>query len=161
MLPARRPIRGLLAVFSIGAAVLLGATACGGDPRSVAGFCTLLRKEGATLTDTSDPAGLAERYRALEANVPLQIKDPWHEVTLLLEHVTTFDPKDEADLQAVLAESLRAKTSMEALAAWADTKCKVPLGRIPVADTIDPASEDTAVEETVVADTMVDDTMVP
>lgn len=176
MLPARRPIRGLLAVFSVSAVALLSATACGGDPRSVAGFCKLLRKDGAALTDTSDPAGLAERYRALEANVPLQIKDPWHEVTLLLEHVTTFNPKDEADLQAVLAESLRAKSSMEALAAWADTKCKVPLGRIPVADTIDPESSDvdsvdsvtndtvpndTATSDTGVDDTMVDDTMVP
>lgn len=155
MLPARRPIRGLLAAFSVGAVVLLGVTACGGDPRSVAGFCKLLRKDGAALTDISDPAGLAERYRALEDHVPLQIKDPWHEVTLLLQHVTTFNPKDEADLQAVLAESLRAKSSMDALAAWADTKCKVPLGRIPVADTIAPESEDSAVNETIVDDTMV------
>jgi hypothetical protein len=130
MLAADRWTRRRAGVASI---VLLlsvaAAPACSdGDPRSVAGFCALLREEGATLTDTSDPAGLAERYRVLEERVPLQIKDQWHEVAVLLERVTTFNPKDDADTQALLAESLKAKTSIDALAEWADSKCKVPLG---------------------------------
>jgi len=157
MLLARRPTCGVLASLSLVAMGAFGTTACGdGDPRSVAGFCRLLREQGAALTDTSDPAGLAARYRTLEANVPLQIKDQWHEVTLLLEHVTTFDPKDQSETQAVLAESLRAKSSIDSLAAWADVKCKVPIGRITVADTAvdgSPAA-DTADDEAVVDTTM-------
>lgn len=124
----RRPLRipgGLIGAVLVLAPLM---SACGGgDPRSVAGFCKTLRTDGALLTDTSDPAGLAERYRLLERHVPLQILDQWHEMVLLLEHVTTFDPKNDAEMQAVLAESLRAKKSMQALATWADNKCKVRL----------------------------------
>jgi len=120
-------------------AVLIG---CGGDPRSVSGFCKRLREQGAALTDPSDPAGLAELYAELDAHAPLQIKDAWHEVTLLVARATTFDPKDPEDTQAFIAESLRAKRSVDTLAQWADVKCKVPLGNVlapddtlPVGDT--------------------------
>lgn len=128
-----RRARGILAT-TIAFAAIGSVAACGGDPRSVASFCQRLRREGTALTDVSDPAGLAAHYRELEAYVPLQIKDQWHEVTVLLERVTSFDPKNDAEVQAVLAESLQAKTSIEALAAWADVKCKVTLGK-PVTST--------------------------
>jgi hypothetical protein len=117
-------------VVLVSLAVLLGTTSCGGDPRSIAGFCRLLRREGALLTDTSDPAGLAQRYRDLDSHAPLQIKDEWHTITVLMGRVTTYDPTSDADTQSLLNESLRAKSAIVAVADWADRKCKLALGHL-------------------------------
>ena len=59
--PARR-LFGVGFPVAVVLTLSLALTACGGDPRSVASFCAMLRKEGGLLTDTSDPAALAERY---------------------------------------------------------------------------------------------------
>ena len=48
----------------------VGVVGCGGDPRSVAGFCKRLREQGAALTDPADPAGLAALYADLDAHAP-------------------------------------------------------------------------------------------
>ena len=140
--PARRPCGVVLAACV--ATLTLGVSACGGDPRSVAGFCNLLRKNGAALTDTSDPAGLAELYRSLDSHAPLQIMDQWHEVTALMARVTTFNPQDDKDTQALISESLRARSSINAVAAWADSKCKVPLGHITVPPDSTPSASATS-----------------
>lgn len=114
--------------------------ACGGDPRNTVDFCAELRTSTALLTDGADPAALVETYRRLDDRTPLRIKDAWHEITLLLERITTFDASSNEETQAVIADALRARTAMETVASWADSTCKVKLSRpsanVPVSDTI-------------------------
>ena len=133
---ARAAARGLVAVVA-GLLAPIALVSCGSDPRSIAGFCKLLRQNDAALTDTSDPAGLAELYQRLDERAPLQIKDQWHTVTLLMTRMTTFNPKSEEDTQKLIAETLSAQTAIQAVGDWADTKCKVVLGTL-AGDTFDP-----------------------
>lgn len=114
------------AILSLG----IGLTSCGGDPRSIPGFCKLLRENSDALTDTSDPGGLAELYQRLDDHAPLQIKDEWHTVTSLVLRMTTFNPKSEEDTQRLIAETLSSQRAIQAVGGWADTKCKVPLGDV-------------------------------
>jgi hypothetical protein len=122
--------RHVLAMIAPVAVLSLGITACGGDPRSIPGFCRLLRENVAALSDTSDPGGLAELYERLDVHAPLQIKDQWHTVTSLVARMTTFNPKSEEDTQRLIAETLSAQRAIQAVGGWADTKCKVPLGDV-------------------------------
>jgi hypothetical protein len=133
---ARAAAAGFLAVVA-GLLAPLALASCGSDPRSIAGFCKLLRENDAALTDTSDPAGLAELYQRLDERTPLQIKDQWHTVSLLMTRMTTFNPKSEEDTQKLIAETLSAQAAIKAVGDWADTTCKVVLGTL-TGDTFDP-----------------------
>lgn len=149
----RQPFSVVAVASALCLAVLTTSlTGCGGDPRSVSGFCKRLREQGAALTDPSDPAGLAELYADLEVHAPLQIKDAWHEVTVLVARATTFDPKDPDDTEAFIAESLRAKRSIDTLAQWADVKCRVPLDNLLSPDDTVPVVDTVAVDDTVPVD---------
>jgi hypothetical protein len=131
--------RHVLAIIAPAAVVALGLglTSCGGDQRSIPGFCKLLRENADALTDTSDPGGLAELYQRLDERAPLQIKDQWHTVTSLVVRMTTFNPKSEEDTQRLIAETLSSQRAIQAVGGWADTKCKVPLGNV-TATTMEP-----------------------
>ena len=48
----------------------------------------------------------------------LRVTNDWHEITLLLGQVTTYDPQNEEEVQAVLAASLRAQASIDTVGAW-------------------------------------------
>lgn len=110
--------------------VMLGVlVSCGGESRSTADFCEELRTSDVLLTDTADPAALVETYRRLDSRTPLRIKDQWNEITVLLERIISFDANDPEATQQIIADALRARTSMEDIAEWADTTCKVRLSR--------------------------------
>ncbi len=124
-----RPMAPLTRRTAVAALLVAHLVACGGEPRGTAEFCEELRSSTALLTDTSDPAALVETYRRLDSRTPLRIKDEWREITLLLERIVSFDSTDAEATQAIIADALRARASLDAVAAWAESTCKVTLAR--------------------------------
>ena len=84
-----------------------------------------------SLTDPSDSAALVALYTDLDDEAPLQIKDDWHHVTVLLAEIAQSDPTDANEHQKVLADVLTSQASMNAIAVWARDTCAITLGPIP------------------------------
>jgi len=126
---ARRSF-GLLSPGIIAAALALGACASE-DTRDPAAFCDRIRTLQPALTDPNDPRALLALYEDLDDHAPLQIRDDWHQITVLLASVNTYDPADPAEVQAIQRAVLRSQAAVTAVAVWARDTCDIDLGPIP------------------------------
>ncbi len=124
-----RPL--LNAPIAAGLCVMVVAGCGGGDNRDPATFCGRLRIAQPALTDPNDQVALVALYQDLDDEAPLQIKDDWHQITVLLSSITNYDTSDEAETQAVLASVLRSQAAVTAVAVWARDTCRIELGPIP------------------------------
>jgi hypothetical protein len=129
--PLRRA-RVLLAVLIVGAAATTG---CGGKPqRSVKAFCDRLRIDQNLLTtrmtDPSEVQPVIEKFRALDALAPEQIRDQWHDITALVEKVATADlsPESQTSLTRL---ALATDNSVKQVTAYAKETCQVDLAAGP------------------------------
>jgi len=125
-------LRALLAAPVAAGLCITALVGCGGgDNRDPATFCGRLRIAQSALTDPGDQAALVALYQDLDDEAPLQIKDDWHQITVLLASVTTYDTSDTGETQAVLASVLRSQSAVTAVAVWARDTCRIELGPIP------------------------------
>jgi type IV pilus biogenesis protein CpaD/CtpE len=126
-LPVRRVLVATVAIAA--------ATGCGGKPqRSVKAFCTRLRVEQnlltTRLTDPAEVQPLVDRFRALDALAPEQIRDQWHDITTLVEKVATAElsPESQTSLTRL---ALATDNSVKEVTAYARDTCQVDLAAGP------------------------------
>jgi hypothetical protein len=118
--------------------VILGVTAatgCGSTPqRSVKAFCSRLRVEQNLLTTRlTDPAQVQpvlDRFRALDALAPEQIRDEWHDITALVEKVATADLSPESQT-ALTRLALATDGSVNKVTTYARESCQVDMAAPP------------------------------
>lgn len=122
----------------VAAAAILGAATvggCGNGPqRSVKAFCSRLRVEQnlltTRLTDPAEVQPVLDRFRALDALAPEQIRDQWHEITALVEKVATSELSPESQT-ALTRLALATDNSVKQVTAYALETCKVDLAAPP------------------------------
>jgi len=124
------PMHRLLAL-ALAACIVVASCGDDADARDPAKFCVRLRTLQPALTDGSDPDALVALYQDLEKDAPLQVQDDWHEITVLLGELTQYDPTKPEEVQAVLAASLRAQASINAVGTYVRDSCQLDLGPIP------------------------------
>jgi hypothetical protein len=130
-----RPFQRALSVV---AAVAIGAlitTGCGGKPqRSVKAFCDRLRVDQnlltTRLTDPSEVQPVVDKFRVLDALAPEQIRDQWHDITVLVEKVATADLSPESQT-ALTRLALATDNSVKLVTTYARDTCQVDLAAGP------------------------------
>jgi hypothetical protein len=129
------PFRRACAVVSAVAVAAAMATGCGDNPqRSVKAFCSRLRVEQnlltTRLTDPAEVQPVLDRFRALDALAPEQIRDQWHDITTLVEKVATAElsPESQTSLTRL---ALATDNSVKQVTAYARDTCQVDLAAGP------------------------------
>ena len=114
------------------AAAISAIVSCSDEPtRSVDAFCQRLRVEQnlltARLTDPAQITPLVSRFKALDARAPEQIRDEWHQITLLVEKASATDASSPEAQTQLVERALATDQSVAAVKTYATGTCQVTL----------------------------------
>jgi hypothetical protein len=123
-----RVVRGAVALLVLAASTL----GCGQKPqRSVTSFCSRLRSNqkilSTRLTDPSEVQPVLARFQAIDAVAPEQIRDQWHEITVLVEKVATTTDVSTEGQNDLLRVALATQQSIATVTTYAKETCQVEL----------------------------------
>jgi hypothetical protein len=105
--------------------------------RSVTSFCSRLRSNqkilSTRLTDPSEVQPVLDRFKLIDAVAPEQIRDQWHDLTVLVEKVATTTDVSTDGQNDLLRLALATEQSITAVTAYAREKCQVDIGGVTAA----------------------------
>lgn len=113
---------------------LTGATllvACGDDRPSGAAFCgRLAQEQGLVSSGVTNPAEIdaaVERYGELGRLAPAAIREPWQQLTALLQQAAALDP-DDPDAPTELRQlAFESQSAADEVSDWARATCGIEL----------------------------------
>jgi hypothetical protein len=105
---------------------------CGQKPqRSATEFCKRLRSNqkilSTRLTDPAEVQPVLARFTAIDTVAPEQIRDQWHEITLLVEKVATTTDVSTDGQNDLLRVALATQQSIATVKTYAKETCQVEL----------------------------------
>jgi hypothetical protein len=134
-------VRRLLAIGL--AATALAAVGCRDDGPSGTAFCGRLAQDRTLLTGgvatAADVDAAVTRYRELERLAPAAVREPWTQLTTLLEQAATIDLSTADGQRQVRELAYESQGAATEVATWAQSVCGIDLG---AATTAPPAPTD-------------------
>lgn len=125
-------------------ALVLAATACGGEQSDAERFCGEIAADPAAVvapplaTDEELEATLAH-YRALADLAPVAIEEEWRALVLNLETASTVVPSDDSSVQRAVAQAYATERSAVEVQQWLLANCSIDLGPVGTVVAHDPA----------------------
>jgi hypothetical protein len=119
---------GLLVLIAAGG---LAVSGCGGTRPNGAAFCAHLGQDQAVLsagiTGQADIDAALERYEALGKLAPAAIREPWQQLTSVLQQAALLDPGDPTAAATLRQLAFESQTSADQVSDWARATCGIDL----------------------------------